>query len=231
MHLVLFDIDGTLTLTSEVDDRCFLCALGEALGTTDIDADWTKYPHVTDSGIASALLEAHGGTPPSSQQLDAVRQRFVVLLQAEFGLDPTLCRAVPGSAAILGELARRAEFAIGLATGGWRESAELKLRHAGLDEWKIPLASASDARSREAIMTLVLERVARRRGVAGFESVVYVGDAVWDVRAARNLGYHFVGINSGDRAVRLRREGAQWVVADYCDQGAFLDAIAAQRQS
>src|SRR5262245_51310235 len=40
MHLVLFDIDGTLTLTEEVDNRCYLCALGEALGTTNFDTDW-----------------------------------------------------------------------------------------------------------------------------------------------------------------------------------------------
>ena len=32
MQLVLFDIDGTLTLTNESDDRCFLLALTEALG-------------------------------------------------------------------------------------------------------------------------------------------------------------------------------------------------------
>jgi len=54
MNLVLFDVDGTLTLTNEVDNRCYLCALGEALGGAGFDTDWTKYPHVTDSGIAPA---------------------------------------------------------------------------------------------------------------------------------------------------------------------------------
>ena len=39
MKLVLFDIDGTLTLTNEVDNRCYVCALGEALGTAEIDTD------------------------------------------------------------------------------------------------------------------------------------------------------------------------------------------------
>jgi phosphoglycolate phosphatase-like HAD superfamily hydrolase len=226
MNLVLFDIDGTLTLTTEVDNHCYLCALGEALGSTDIDTDWAKYRDVTDSGIASALWEARHGAPTSSKQLTAVRERFVALLEQAFAHDAAACRAVPGAAAILAELAERAGFAVGLATGGWLESALLKLHCAGLGERAFPLASASDACSREAIMALAAERVAARWGVRGFKSIVYVGDAVWDVKAARRLGWHFVGIGSGERAGRLRSEGAQCVIADYCDQGLFFDAIA-----
>jgi phosphoglycolate phosphatase-like HAD superfamily hydrolase len=226
MHLILFDIDGTLTLTNEVDNRCYLCALGEALGTTEIDTDWAKYPNVTDSGITSALWKARYGAPPASERLDTVRERFVALLEEAFAHDPSTCRAVPGAAGILAALAERASFAVGLATGGWRESARLKLRHAGLDGRDFPLASASDAHAREAIMTLAAERVAASWGVAHFQSIVYVGDAVWDVRAARNLGYHFIGIGSAERAERLRGEGARCVLADYSDQTAFFNAVA-----
>src|SRR5262249_29033523 len=150
------------------------CALGEALGTTDIDTDWTKYRDVIDSGIASALWEARHGAPPSSRQLGAVRERFVALLEREFAHDPAVCRAVPGAAALLAELAERTSFAVGLATGGWLESARLKLRHAGLGERQFPLASASDACAREAIMALAAERVAARRGIPSFTSIIYV---------------------------------------------------------
>jgi phosphoglycolate phosphatase-like HAD superfamily hydrolase len=226
MQLVMFDIDGTLTLTNEVDNRCYLRALGDALGVTEIDTDWTKYPEVTDSGIASALLEARQGAPPSSEQLDAVRERFVALLRKAFAQDPAACRAVHGAAGILDALAERAGFTVGLATGGWRESARLKLQHAGLGAREFPLASASDACAREAIMVLAAERVAAQWRVASFRSIVYVGDAVWDVRAARNLGYRFIGIGSGAQAARLRREGARCVIGDYSDPAVFFDALA-----
>jgi phosphoglycolate phosphatase-like HAD superfamily hydrolase len=226
MNLILFDIDGTLTLTNEVDNQCYVSALSEALGSMDIDTDWAKYPEVTDSGIARALLEARHGAPPSSEQLNAVRQRFVRLLEQAFALDPAACRAVPGAAAILAELAQRADFAVGMATGGWLESARLKLHRAGLAAPEFPLACASDACAREAIMTLAAQRVAARWGVPGFKSIVYVGDAVWDVKAARRLGWHFVGIGTGERAERLKSEGAKCVIADYCDQDMFFGAIA-----
>src|SRR5262245_28705167 len=101
MRLVLFDIDGTLTATNEVDDRCYLRALGEALGNAPVDTDWAGYPEVTDSGIAWAAFQAHRGAPPSAEALDALRERFVALLREEVGRDPALCRALPGAAAVL----------------------------------------------------------------------------------------------------------------------------------
>ena len=226
MHLVLFDIDGTLTLTNEVDNHCYLCALGEALPGKEIDTDWTKYPDVTDSGIASALWADQYGAPPSTAQLAAGRKRFVALLEQAVTRDPAVCRAVPGAAAILTALAERSGLAVGLATGGWLESARLKLRHAGLGQWDFPLASASDACARETIMALAARRVAVHRGVSSFQSIVYVGDGVWDVRAARNLGYHFIGIASAGSPERLRTEGARCVIADYSDQAAFFAALA-----
>jgi phosphoglycolate phosphatase-like HAD superfamily hydrolase len=231
MHLILFDIDGTLTRTEEVDNRCYVGALSEVLGSTDVDTDWTKYRDVTDSGIASALWEACHGAPPSRQQLDDVCERFVALLEEELARDPAVCRAVPGAAAILVELAHRTGFAVGLATGGWRESARLKLRHAGLGDGRFPLASASDACSREVIMALAAERVAARRGISGFTSITYIGDGEWDVRAAKRLGWHFVGIGEGERAECLRGEGARWVIADYRNHGVFFEAIVKHGQA
>src|SRR5262245_36842587 len=105
MRLILFDIDGTLTQTTKVDDRCFIRAVCDALGLATIDRDWANYPDVTDSGIVWTLHEAHRGAPPSVEEMTAVRQRFLDLLQQEVGRDPTLCQAMPGATALLTELA------------------------------------------------------------------------------------------------------------------------------
>jgi phosphoglycolate phosphatase-like HAD superfamily hydrolase len=227
MRLVLFDIDGTLTLTNETDDRCFLVAITEALGGTRIDPDWDRYPHVTASGIAWTAFETHRRAPPSAEDLRSLRERFVTLLRQEFARDPDLCRLVPGAAAAIDGLAERRGYAVGLATGGWREAAELKLRHAGLWRPGLPFASASDARARDEIMLLAAGQAATGGGVPGFESAVYVGDGPWDLRAARRLGWGFIGVGAGEAGDRLRRAGAQRVIADFSDVGVFLDAVAA----
>ena len=43
MKLVIFDIDGTLTQTNEVDSRCFIEALQHVLGVEEFDTCWENY--------------------------------------------------------------------------------------------------------------------------------------------------------------------------------------------
>jgi beta-phosphoglucomutase-like phosphatase (HAD superfamily) len=43
MNLLVFDIDGTLTATNEVDTRCFARAFHEAFGIA-LDTSWHIYP-------------------------------------------------------------------------------------------------------------------------------------------------------------------------------------------
>jgi hypothetical protein len=43
----------------------------------------------------------------------------------------------------------------------------------------------------------------------------YVGDGVWDLRAAQNLGWEFIGIADGQGAQELRRLGAQHVLPHF----------------
>ena len=224
MHLILFDIDGTLTQTTDVDNRCFVRAALETMGLAAIDTDWASYPDVTDSGIVWRLHEVHRGAPPTEDEIGAVRSRFLELLGAELTADPSLCLPVPGAAELLAQLSTHPDYAVGLATGAWRESAEMKLGCAGLLEPRFPMATGSDARSREAIMLLSRQRVGEHwRRV--FDKVTYVGDGVWDARASRQLGYHFVGVGRGERAERLRREGAECVIADYTDPARFFAGI------
>lgn len=59
MHLVLFDIDGTLVESCDFDTTCFQAAIKDVLGVS-IDPDWSRYRHVTDSGILSEVVEGLG---------------------------------------------------------------------------------------------------------------------------------------------------------------------------
>ena len=40
MKLAIFDVDGTLTRTNEVDEICFVQAFAEAHAITGVDTDW-----------------------------------------------------------------------------------------------------------------------------------------------------------------------------------------------
>jgi phosphoglycolate phosphatase-like HAD superfamily hydrolase len=58
-----------------------------------------------------------------------------------------------------------------------------------------------------------------------FSAVTYVGDGVWDIKAARNLGWGFIGIASGDGAEQLRRAGAAMVLPNFNPCEKFFDTL------
>ena len=222
MHLVMFDIDGTLTETVKVDEECFVRSLTEVCGFTDIETDWSRYQHTTDSGIFVEIHEARTGRPPSAAEVSHFRLHFVDLLvqaSSESAFAP-----IQGASRLLSGLACSAEHRVSLSTGGWRDSARLKMASAGMCFDDCPAASADDAHDRESLMRFSMQRAVERYG-AQFVSTVYVGDGIWDARACHALGIPFIGIGSGERAARLSSEGAVRVFQDYSDADLFVESL------
>ena len=190
MHLVLFDIDGTLVESYDFDTECFQAATKDVLGVT-IGPDWDRYHHVTDSGILAEVIEELGLQSDSERITEEVKERFVSRVA-----DYIKCHqvySIPGANEFLSQLVARQNIAVAFATGGWSESTRMKLDAAGLSFPTIPLASSSDHYSRTEIMRLA----ERRAGKSHYESVTYFGDGPWDQRASETLGYNFVSV--GDR--------------------------------
>lgn len=225
MNLVMFDIDGTLTATTGVDAQCFVQAVNDLFNIKDVDTDLTSYKNVTDEGIAEEIIERHTGRGATEKELSDLRRHFVELLRKEAFSNPTLFYPVEGAGEILEELVRHPDMEISLATGGWRESALLKLQAAGLDTKNMPMATSSDALSREEIMILSEERAQRAYNLHAFDSVVYIGDGIWDVRSARSVGYQFIGVGIDDGASRLRNEGAIHIIPDFTNKREFFGIL------
>ncbi len=222
MQLVMFDIDGTLTETMKVDEECFVRSFAEVFGFTDIDTDWSHYPHVSDSGIFHEIYASRMGRPPTALDVSRFRRRFIELLDGASSQSPFA--SVAGADRLLSRLACGASHRVALATGSWRDSARLKMASAGMRFDDHPAASADDAPEREAIMELSRQRADEWYG-APFADIVYVGDGVWDARACRALGIPFIGIGSGDRAARLASEGAVRVFQDFSEDVLFLETL------
>ena len=222
MHLVMFDIDGTLTETMKVDEECFVRSFKDVFGFVDIDADWSHYPHTTDSGIFHNVCRSRIGRSPTAQEVSRFRQHFIQLLAAASSQSPFA--PVAGADRLLSRLAQSDSHRVSLATGGWRDSARLKMASAGMCFDDHPAASADDALGRESIMRLSKQRAAERYGVS-FACIVYVGDGVWDARACCSVGIPFIGIGTGSRATRLSAEGAGCVFPDFSDADIFLRSV------
>lgn len=185
MHLVMFDIDGTLLESSEFDADCYVAAVKQVLGLT-VSGDWSTYRHVSDTGVLDELIQRHGLSAAYATIHRDVKQAFLQQIAAHLAASPA--KQLPGAAAFLDYLSRQDGVFISIATGGWLESSRLKLRSAGIDVTDIPIASSND----HFIRTEIMKAAESRAGAVEFESKTYFGDGAWDKLAAEQLRYNFV---------------------------------------
>ena len=224
MHLVLFDIDGTLTQSQSTDTEIYLHSLSEIFGFADVDPDWSSYRHTTDSGILHEIFESRLGRAPTAAEISTFRAHFVNAIAIAAARTPF--REILGANQVLSHLTRLPFYCVGLATGGWSDSARCKMRSAGMWYDAFPSASADDAVSRVSIMQIAIDRVMTSAGERRPDTIVYVGDGIWDARACQQLKVPFVGIAAGGHADALRAEGAAEVFPDYSEMAAFCTTLA-----
>jgi len=185
VHHIMFDIDGTLVKSDDFDEDCFIAAVSDVLGH-DIDSNWNSYQHVSDTGILSEHLERKGITSGQEEIHKAVKKCFITKVQEYLSETPAV--EVPGASKLIEEFKKLDSVSISIATGGWLETAILKLESAGLDVSGIPIASSNDHYSRTEIMKVAKEKA----NVSSIQPITYFGDAEWDKKASHELGYNFV---------------------------------------
>ena len=218
MKLVMFDIDGTLTDTYVSDENEFVHAIQEVLDISRINTDWASYRQVTSEGVLNEIARTRLGRPVTSDESRAVQRRLVELLRG------VKIAEIPGAAAFLRRLPNLG-YAVALASGDWELSARHKLAAASIPADGLPAAFCNSAHARTDIMQHSLRRSLRHYRCDGFEQIVYVGDGSWDVHAARELGWGFVGIASGKKALRLSALGGRHVFPDYRKSEAILSVL------
>jgi phosphoglycolate phosphatase-like HAD superfamily hydrolase len=130
----------------------------------------------------------------------------------EIAKDTTQFDAVRGANQFLQHLKHRG-YRISIATGGWRSSAEMKLKVSCLDVEGIPCANSNDYKTREEIIQNAIY-LAEVKYDSKFSKTVYFGDGVWDYTTSRKLGLGFIGLDI-DQNNKLKKLGAEHVFEDY----------------
>lgn len=223
MTLLIFDIDGTLVYSERRDSRCFAETYQSLFGQSFPSIDWSQYPHVTDTTIFHTVFEKQFLRLPEADELQRFQEAYVSLLREKRRQDPGHSLEVPGARQLMQRLRGEQHFALGVATGGWRRPAHLKLKHVGISTDELPLEGADGKHSREEIINALLDQIHAQR--PDIDRIIYIGDAVWDVATTRNLKMPFIGMRrQGDHEV-LREAGATQVLSNYLEYDAFLEAV------
>jgi phosphoglycolate phosphatase-like HAD superfamily hydrolase len=190
MHLVMFDIDGTLVDSASFDTELYVEAVRSVLNI-QIDRDWGSYEHVSVSGILEQVLRDARLDGEPAELSARVQQHFVGLVRGYLRRSPGAIREIAGAKRLVERLLGLPNVRVGVATGGWEPTARLKLAHIGIAVGKLGFASSSDARARTDIMQLAAQRAMHG---GAFERATYFGDGAWDQRASATLGYDFIAV-------------------------------------
>lgn len=220
MKALVFDIDGTLTQTNRVDGHFFRAAVHAVIPSCELDS-FSSFDEMTDSAILRQICADEGLAEYEAIER-SVQQHFLDGLHGALRTQRGAFSAVPGAGAVL-SVARDAGWVPAVATGGWRPSAQLKLRAAGIPMAGVCLATSSEADRRVDIIRRAVQGAAEGQEVS---EVVYVGDGSWDVRACRELGIGFIGRGNAERAAHLLGLGAKIVLPDFEEPDSLLAALA-----
>lgn len=250
MPLVIFDIDGTLTDTTGVDDECFAKAIKHELGVAKFDTDWSNYPHATDWGLADEIMRRAYGAGLDASSLHGLRTGFVSLLRKEAAKSPDRFAEVPGARQMFLQALKHDDWHIAIATGAWKDSATLKLDTARIAYSGLPIGTSDDSRSRaQIVLRAVVRSISASLKTAPpaastdpaaeldpapiinearrlFGTLAYVGDGVWDCKTAHALGIGFVGVRAKGDFDKLRALGAEHLLTNYLDPRGAIKAMA-----
>jgi phosphoglycolate phosphatase-like HAD superfamily hydrolase len=198
--LIVFDVDGTLVGGNEIDNRCFDEAFLEVTGLELPGHRWNQVSEFTAKAIVREAL--HDWPEDKAVEAEsAIRAGFLQRLTAADADNAQAFPPVSGGPAMLEQLMASDSCKIAIATGCWRETSLFKLAAAGYRVDGVAFACSSDCYRRVDIIRTVMNRLGGQVG-----NTVYVGDQLWDYRAALELRIGFVGV--GRLEAQLRDDGA-----------------------
>jgi HAD superfamily hydrolase (TIGR01509 family) len=174
-------------------------------------------------GLFTNMLLRETGLEISPERVERLRQRHA----DAYARHCHQVRPLPGARELLKYLTEnKSPWAV--ATSGRMETAKLNLDALGIDPGVVPVVTRDQVKYAKPDPDLFLE-AAYRLG-AKIEHSVVIGDAIWDMLAARRARALGVGLLSGGYGQEeLERAGAARVYEDPADLLWHLDEIGTRR--
>lgn len=220
--LFLFDVDGTLTDTTLMDDECFIETLMELFDIDLHDTNWNAFEHVTDSGLSYEIFEKEKGRSLSKTNMDKTQKRFFKKIKSRLAAASDKSIVVPGALEFI-EYLNANNYPVAIATGGWRKSAEMKLRQAGIPYEPFTLATSSDNHKRRTIMNVAIARAQFEYQIQ-FDHMIYFGDGIWDAKTCEAMNIPMIGIDRTNKGHLSNQASVRKVVQDFSDQDQVVAA-------
>ena len=203
----IFDLDGTL-VTFELDIREWREALLGVMGRLGFDRDGLDSNTPTQEMLDFAESQV---AADATARFDELRREAFSILDSLELKGATLSRVFPGAREALQELKSKG-MRLGVLTNSGKAAAFKTLTDSGLLGFFEFVLTRDDTETMKPRPEGLLKAV----GMLGLEpgEVCYVGDSVYDIKAAKQAGVRAVSVATGSYGVeRLMSEGADSVIA------------------
>ncbi len=188
MNLIVFDIDDTLTKSEYQHQLAYVNTMKE-FGITKINQNWREYKHHTDSYILKKNYENNLTDQFKFSFINDFENRMTELI-----LSLKKVSEIKGAKSIIEFLTDKTDYAISFATGSLLKPAFVKLNQAEINYNEKLVVASNKIYQREGIVKEAIERAKEFYEVNLFDNIISIGDGIWDLKTARNLGLHFIGI-------------------------------------
>ncbi len=233
MHLILFDVDGTLIRGHGMGRVALERAFAEVHAVPAEDHPAVRavpFAGQADPVIVAGMARALGVADPLFRarmaELEAAYVRHLRRTVAEAEGKA----ACPGVAELLERLDARPDVVTGLVTGNIEAGARIKLEAFGFNRYFPFGGFGGDGEERAVLVERARERAEAYAG-APFApgDVLVVGDTVHDVAAGLARGYLTAGVATGSTPAReLLQAGAHAAFEDLTPEGGFENWLAAR---
>lgn len=202
--LYIFDIDGTLTDSIPTYLKVITQVLKD-LGLNDIDTDYDNYLHHTDLYALQYNYERNfGKTPPPTLKFELDNLLVKGLLK-----EPPVSEISGARNTLMALQQNRIPFAYG--TGAFPKATAVKMKQTQMPFREEVLATSLNRVSRVGFVIEAIDKAKTYYKQESFNQIIAVGDGVWDLKAAQELGLDFIGVGLKNKEAMLDLGCTVWV--------------------
>jgi phosphoglycolate phosphatase-like HAD superfamily hydrolase len=222
MHVLLFDIDGTLVNTGGAGGVSLKHAFSELFGVPEP----TNVPFSgrTDRGIARDLFQAHD-IDDSEEHWQLLRAGYFEKLKIHLPLHKGC--VLPGVLDLLENFASANNVQLGLLTGNTQIGARMKLEHYRLFHYFSFGGFGDHHHCRNDVARDAQSEIERRfEGQVAADRVWVIGDTPLDIQCARSIGARVAAVATGTHdSAALAAEEPDLLYDDLRDAAELLERV------
>ena len=227
IHLILFDVDGTLLLSGGAGARALNIAFEHIYRIPN--AMRHVEPHgKTDELIVQEMFHSHLGRCGSESEMKVLLENYLEILPRTV-MNSTNFHLMPGIPYLLSYLKNRKDVLMGLGTGNIEQGARIKLSRGGLNKFFSFGGFGSDSGDRAELLEAgflrgeaIIQKEFPRRSISRW----VIGDTWRDVTAGRACGAKTMAVaTGGDSLYELANASPDFLFATLEDKERFCEIL------